>query len=468
MYKGASMATIASTTLDSMNMSALSVEAAYAELKQLNSKSVALQLLTGDASINTMPKYIGFTTTTFCNLSCVHCLSHGVEERRKIFNSQHWRPELIARLAAESLPTADEFNLTLSGEPLTTPGYNAQLKQLAPFGAKLTMTTNAMLFRKASLIESIPIASTISISVDGATKFTIEKIRKGTRFEQLLTNIRLLTRTCELLPPEKRPHVQFTCVLMGSNLREMPQVVRMARALNVNTVIFSPIIVHYDLAKESLSHHRDLFKAMLLESQEEAARLKINLLNSVPLQELEPPAQASSSETAGRMIIQDWPSDYSPCRPSYDDVLNHEEIEAQANEIAQCIQLRSRELSETSSVPLEDLVQAREALHTSIEKHSLESLQSKISQQPTMRYCDYLHKRIFFGIDGQVYPCCSSHPSRPSLGNVHKQSVRSIWNGERYWQFRRSFQSSEMPECCRDCRWASTIKTERVFQQLIS
>src|SRR3989304_10417552 len=78
----------------------------YTILKILNSKKIALQLLLGDSSIQTMPKWVAFSTTTFCNLQCPHCNTHGTEEAPSIFNSQRWGLAPTPKIAPPTLPTA--------------------------------------------------------------------------------------------------------------------------------------------------------------------------------------------------------------------------------------------------------------------------------------------------------------------------------------------------------------------------
>jgi radical SAM protein with 4Fe4S-binding SPASM domain len=240
----------------------------------------------------------------------------------------------------------------------------------------------------------------------------------------------------------------------------------MAHALKIDTVVFSSIIVHFDLANESVARHRERFGAKLLEAQEESARLNVRVVNLISENELTGSTEEGTPQS-GRMIIEEWPEDYDPGRTSYDDFLDHEQIEMQAKEIIRCIINRRRALSAEASPEMSrELIRMRETLHEGIKRHSQESLQSSIDGQPAFRYCDYLYKKIFVGIEGQVYPCCSAHPARPILGNVHKQSVRAIWNGEAYWNFRNKFQSAEMPECCQKCSWVTSINSADILKEL--
>lgn len=63
-------------------------------------------------------------------------------------------------------------------------------------------------------------------------------------------------------------------------------------------------------------------------------------------------------------------------------------------------------------------------------------------------WCDVPWTSMFIAWDGTVYPCCM-HLKRP-LGNVFEHSLREIWNGRKYMEFRRSFREGE-EEFCKNC-----------------
>lgn len=57
---------------------------------------------------------------------------------------------------------------------------------------------------------------------------------------------------------------------------------------------------------------------------------------------------------------------------------------------------------------------------------------------------------------GSAFPCCiapfsTADLGRLSLGNAFTQSLRAIWNGEHYQEFRRRLLSADPPECCKEC-----------------
>jgi len=74
--------------------------------------------------------------------------------------------------------------------------------------------------------------------------------------------------------------------------------------------------------------------------------------------------------------------------------------------------------------------------------------------QPTLydakgqiRQCPIPWWNTYIETDGSVRPCCVFQP----LGNLLEQSFREIWNGPNYRQLRRTVNTPDMPEYCKQC-----------------
>jgi radical SAM protein with 4Fe4S-binding SPASM domain len=68
---------------------------------------------------------------------------------------------------------------------------------------------------------------------------------------------------------------------------------------------------------------------------------------------------------------------------------------------------------------------------------------------------------MYFTAHGRAIPCCIAPFSMHgydnfSLGNATQQTLREIWNGEKYQDFRRALVSDHPPNCCANCglRWS--------------
>jgi radical SAM protein with 4Fe4S-binding SPASM domain len=68
---------------------------------------------------------------------------------------------------------------------------------------------------------------------------------------------------------------------------------------------------------------------------------------------------------------------------------------------------------------------------------------------------------MYFTATGRALPCCIAPFSMHgydsfTLGDATQQSLREIWNGDRYVEFRANLMSSQPPRACANCglRWS--------------
>ena len=68
---------------------------------------------------------------------------------------------------------------------------------------------------------------------------------------------------------------------------------------------------------------------------------------------------------------------------------------------------------------------------------------------------------MYFTAHGRALPCCIAPFSMRgydafTLGNATQQSLRDIWNGEKYRAFRAGLLSDQPPPACANCglRWS--------------
>lgn len=429
----------------------------YPALKILNSKKIALQLLLGDSSIQTMPQWVAFSTTTFCNLKCPHCDTHGTEEARAIFNSQRWDLDLTLKIAAETLPTAEGFCLTLSGEPLATPNFMGLIAKLRPYGAKMHLTTNGSLMSKKALIQLLPIVSSIEISIDGGTKDVVEAIRSGIEFKKLVNRVRVLTRSCELLRDVVNFPVRFAFTVMGSNIRDMPEAVRLARALGVEGIDFFPLqIFDLSIADEAVDFYLPLYKAYYRRTFKEAIKLK----NSIDVNFLLPRFPGVSPDpnfsVEGKNRLVNLPADYYETLPPPESYLDLQAIEKEAAEIAESV--RAEILPPSSSRQANGFAEFSKGY----EKQLGELSRGANADIP---WCGELDTRIFINPNGDATPCCM--PGRPTFGNIHKETVTQIWNGPQRADFWQRFHSSLPPDCCKNCRNSTFVSRRSLLRQVM-
>jgi radical SAM protein with 4Fe4S-binding SPASM domain len=120
----------------------------------------------------------------------------------------------------------------------------------------------------------------LCISVDGATKATYERIRIGAKFERLIASIQSLNQVKKRLR-SATPHLCFNVVLMRSNIRELPALVRLAHQMEVESIAavhMVPLAIAVANPKEeSLQWDKDLCNRMLDEARALAERYHIHI-----------------------------------------------------------------------------------------------------------------------------------------------------------------------------------------------
>ena len=424
-------------------------------LKNLNTKVSILKMLVQDYSVETMPQWVNFASTFVCNLRCPFCQNHGTEENRKKYNdsSLNMQHETLIKLAKESLPWAREFSLSLNGEPLLTSHIQDILDQLAPFGAKLDLVTNGTLLTKKMLSKLLPIVGKIQISIDGATEYTYEKLREGAKFKRTIRNIRLLTKTIELLGGYFNPKVTFSFTIMGSNIRELPEIVRIASILKVPEVNGCFVVLHDDnqhIQNEDVKLHKALYNAYYDQGHAIANELNISLFIPDPFPGVQPNATGLFGG-GERMIIKPRSEDYYEKLPPPETYIDQGLIAIEAAEIVDMIKAHTSEKSvkaeyiTTRSLQRQLQNSYRELLkefETNIKKVA-ENKEQKI------KYCEFLHQKMYIYPEGYVVPCCTV--GRPVLGDINNSSIREVWNGDLYNEFRERFYSANPYDCCKGC-----------------
>lgn len=83
------------------------------------------------------------------------------------------------------------------------------------------------------------------------------------------------------------------------------------------------------------------------------------------------------------------------------------------------------------------------------------------------KYCQYPSQRLVISSAGYVYPCCIDLHETMPLGNIKKQTIMSIWNGDAIKNLRRTLRSNQkefMTPACANCEsWMAYDMPQRSF-----
>jgi radical SAM protein with 4Fe4S-binding SPASM domain len=79
-----------------------------------------------------------------------------------------------------------------------------------------------------------------------------------------------------------------------------------------------------------------------------------------------------------------------------------------------------------------------------------EKLNNLLKENKTFCMMPWIH--MYVHTDGSVYPCCDSFDKKSLvLGNVQKNSLEEIWNGDEYKNLRKSMLNGEESSICNNC-----------------
>ncbi len=160
------------------------------------------------------PEVLEFELSYFCNLDCVMCYLHDTEKVNKIYNSkfvEEITPYLKHAVAVKFL----------GGEPFLIPIYRQIWEVINEnnWDTQVHIQTNGTVFNDeiANIISNLN--AYIGISIDGISKESYEKIRRGGNFEKVIENIESFNR----IMTEQKKSLSFSFTPMNINWKDIPE-----------------------------------------------------------------------------------------------------------------------------------------------------------------------------------------------------------------------------------------------------
>ncbi len=216
----------------------------------------------GSARTSDGPLEAFFEVAARCNLHCQMCAIN--YDSRYLPGSKRppfLTPDLFQRLEP-IFPTLLRAYLFGLGEPLLNRNLLDYVRSLSSAGVEAWFNTNATLIddEKADALARAG-ATAITVSIDGATPETYERIRVGAKYSAVVRGIRSLIRAARI---HGRPTVDLSFVGMASNLHELPQLVEFAAEVGARGVHVEPL---YSQIQHDLQEHYARENLGLLGSQ---------------------------------------------------------------------------------------------------------------------------------------------------------------------------------------------------------
>ena len=197
------------------------------------------------------------TNPDTCNLKCIMCEEHSPHSPLQAERKAAGRPprimpiELLRRVLAEAAPHGlREIIPSTMGEPLLYEHFDEILDLCKQHGVRLNLTTNGTFPRRGARLWAeriVPVTSDVKISWNGATPETQESIMLGAQWEKVLESVRTFIEVRDAIASDggNRCRVTFQLTFLETNVKELPDIVRLAVRLGVDRVKGHHLWAHF-------------------------------------------------------------------------------------------------------------------------------------------------------------------------------------------------------------------------------
>ena len=175
-----------------------------------------------------------------CNLSCPSCRT------KKIFEKDKFQLRKKFQLAdkiidyVRSQPHKINLHIGSDGDPFASLIYRYFIQNIKDLpNIRFTIQTNGLLINKMHErhFEMFRKLDVLNLSIDGATKETYEKLRRGGSFQQLIRNLEYVKNLKNKLNFKFIIH----CVIQKDNYKEIPLMVQLSKNYLADKIWFNRI-----------------------------------------------------------------------------------------------------------------------------------------------------------------------------------------------------------------------------------
>lgn len=194
-----------------------------------NTKLNMEEMERAEICLRSYPRRLVFELTNACNLNCVMCGRNAADFKPTVFDMD------VFRSFEPLMDTVEEVTLMGWGEPTIHPHFNEMLEIINRHSARKYFCTNGMNLMKIKNAIFDYNVDVFAVSLDGATDETNSRIRRGSKINQITEELEDIVR----IKKErglKYPWINFVFCAMKSNIRELPDLVRLAAKIGIEEV----------------------------------------------------------------------------------------------------------------------------------------------------------------------------------------------------------------------------------------
>ncbi len=214
----------------------------YKSLKAFNRRKVYRDYHEGNVKVSGYPLMLFVESTRFCNLACRMCRDYG-----EITREQTMEFDLFKKIADQLFPYAEFVDLRGWGESLILKDFEKRARLAAAHGCKLRVLTNLSFVKPHALHLLSELNVYTGVSFDGSTAEVFEHVRRGSRFDRVCKNLKLLVRSYEDAgsDPER---ICLYVVVHKLNIDQLEHIVELAFDYNIVRVKLNPVSINHESA----------------------------------------------------------------------------------------------------------------------------------------------------------------------------------------------------------------------------
>lgn len=207
------------------------------------SETIQADIRRGDGAVSHGPAFLNCGFDMSCNLSCPSCRNEAVIEFGE-------RAEKIQQIETKVEQMGSFFHsmyISGSGDPFGSPHSKKFLKRMNretfPNLKDIVLHSNGQLFTQRNWLQLPQFVRDcticVEISLDGASKETIEHHRRGVNFKKLYENLKFIAN---LRKEFAICSLKFSFVVQDNNFHEMSNFVAFCSELNADSIVFTKIV----------------------------------------------------------------------------------------------------------------------------------------------------------------------------------------------------------------------------------
>ena len=188
--------------------------------------------------LESYPTNLYIEITRNCNSLCRMCArSFGPVEFKTYNKKFNMSFEFFKKIANKFFSTAKEVDLRGFGESTMLPDFEEFVDYALKFDPQYILVTNLTVKNDKLWRKLIKNNFVIGISIDAATKDTYEYIRRGSKFENMICNLELISPMID----SKDEKVFFMVCVQKDNINELCEIVKLANKYNIFEVELNPV-----------------------------------------------------------------------------------------------------------------------------------------------------------------------------------------------------------------------------------